>query len=96
MSFSEMELPMVVAAICCTVLCLAAFVCMLCRFIKGPTGFDRVVAQDVLGGICLCIIVLNAIFFNQQVLMEVALAIAVVNFLATIALARYLGKAKDI
>ena len=93
--FDHLPLPYVVAAVICMLLCWGAFGCMLFRFIKGPTGFDRVVALDLLGGICLCVIVIYAILFDQQVMMEVALAIAVVNFLGTIALAGYLGKGKD-
>lgn len=68
---------------------------MLYRFVKGPSGFDRVVSFDLLGSVCLCIIMLCAIIFNQQVLQEVGLAIAVVNFLGTIALMGYLGKELD-
>lgn len=93
--FNDLPFPLALAALVCTFLCLSAFGCMLYRFIKGPSGFDRVVSLDLLGGICLCVIVLCAIIFEQQVLMEIAFAIAVVNFLGTIALAGYLGKEKD-
>lgn len=93
--FFNLPFPLALAAMICMALTLGSFVCMLYRFIKGPSGFDRVVSLDLLGSICLCLIVLCAIIFEQQVLMEIAFAIAVVNFLGTIALAGYLGKAKD-
>lgn len=94
MFLSELSFPLALATVVCTFFALGAFGCMLYRFAKGPSGFDRVVSLDLLGGICLCIILLCAIIFNQQVLVEIAFAIAVVNFLGTIALAGYLGKEK--
>lgn len=62
------------------------------RIIKGPTPFDRVVALDLVGGVCLCLIVLFSIFFEQQVLLEAAFGISLVSFLGTVAFARYLGR----
>lgn len=90
--FFDLEFPLNVAAVLSSVLCLAAFACIIVRVVKGPTGFDRVVALDLLGGLCLCLIVACSIFFEQQVLMEAALAIAVVNFLGTVAFAGYLRR----
>ena len=95
MFFDGLSFPLALGATLCTILLLAAFACMMLRFIKGPSGFDRVVSLDLLGGICLCLIILCSIAFDQQVLMEIAFTIAVVNFFGTIALAGYLGREKD-
>lgn len=95
MFFSQLPMPFSFATLVCTLFIFAAFACMLYRLLKGPSGFDRVVSFDLLGGICLCIIVLSAIIFDQQVQMEIAFVIAVVNFLGTIALTGYLGKVDD-
>lgn len=74
---------------------LVSFFLAFFRFLKGPTPFDRVVALDLIGGICLCMIVLFAIAFDQQVLLDAAAAIAFVSFIGTVAFARYLGSNID-
>lgn len=74
---------------------IASFGLALRRIVRGPSAFDRVVALDLIGGLCLCIIVLLAIYFEQPVLLDSAFAIAVVSFIATVAFARYLGKGGD-
>lgn len=92
MLFNELETPLAIASVLSSVLLLAAFGLALRRIVKGPTSFDRVVALDLIGGICLCLIVMFAIFFQQGVLLDSAFGIALVSFLGTVALARYLGR----
>lgn len=75
-----------------SVLFLAAAVPILIRILRGPTIFDRIVALDLFAGLCLGIIVAFAIGFNQPVFLEVAFVIALVGFLGTVALARYLER----
>lgn len=79
---------MAFAALCFLV---ALFVA-LWRVAKGPGVFDRVLALDLIGGLCLCLLVLFAIRLEQPVLLDAALAIAVISFLGTVAFARYLEK----
>lgn len=83
---------MAIAFAIASVLLLAALGLALRRVIKGPTPFDRVVALDLIGGLCLCLIVMFAIFFEQGVLLDAAFAISLVSFLGTVAFARYLGR----
>lgn len=83
---------MTIAFAISSVLLLAGLALALRRVIVGPTPFDRVVALDLIGGICLCVIVKLAIFFEQGVLLEAAFAISLVSFLGTVAFARYLGR----
>jgi len=75
-----------------SVLLLAGLGLALRRVIVGPTPFDRVVALDLIGGLCLCLIVMFSIFFDQGVLLDSAFAISLVSFLGTVAFARYLGR----
>lgn len=70
----------------------AAAVPILFRIFRGPTIFDRIVALDLFAGLCLGIIVALAIRFDQPVFLEVAFAIALIGFLGTVALARYLER----
>lgn len=92
MFFEELGFPLAMAVLIASVLLLAALVAAFVRILKGPTAFDRVIALDLVGGLCLCLIVMFAIHFEQQVLLDAAAAIAIVSFLGTVAFARYLGR----
>ncbi|MDQ8194589.1 monovalent cation/H+ antiporter complex subunit F [Coraliomargarita sp. SDUM461004] len=95
MYFEELGMPLALASLVASILLVAALALALLRIVKGPTPFDRVVALDLIGGICLCIIVMFAIHFDQQVLLDAAFVIAIVSFIGTVAFARYLGKGGD-
>lgn len=73
-------------------LLLAALALALLKIGKSETAFDRVVALDLIGGICLCFLVVFAIGFGQQILLDSAFALAVMSYLGTVAFARYLEK----
>ena len=92
MSLSEIDMPIAIGFSVSSVFILAALFLAMRRVFTGPTPFDRVVALDLIGGVCLCTIVLFAIIFDQGVLLDSAFAIALVSFLGTVAFARYLGK----
>lgn len=89
--FEELGIPLAVASLVGSLFLVAALALALIRVVRGPTAFDRVVALDLIGGICLCIIVMFAINFDQAVLLDAAFAIALVSFIGTVAFARYLG-----
>ena len=95
MYFEELGMPLAVATLIGSLFLLAALGLALVRIFRGPTAFDRVVALDLIGGICLCVIVFFAIHFDQPVLLDAAFAIALVSFLATVAFARYLGRGTE-
>jgi multicomponent Na+:H+ antiporter subunit F len=90
-SFGDLDTPMTIAFTLSSLLLLAALGLAMRRIVVGPTAFDRVVALDMIGALCLCLIVLFAIFFEQSVLLDSAFTIALVGFLGTVAFARYLG-----
>ena len=92
MWFNEFDSPIAIAFALSSILLLAAICLAMRRIIQGPTAFDRVVALDLIGGICLCLIVLLAVFFEQMVLLEAAFGISLVSFLGTVAFSRYLGR----
>ena len=85
-------MPLAFGSLIASLFLVAAFALALVRIVKGPTAFDRVVALDLIGGICLCVIVTFAVHFDQEVLLDAAFVIALVSFLGTVAFARYLGK----
>jgi multicomponent Na+:H+ antiporter subunit F len=73
---------------------LSALGMALWRIAKAESAFDRVVALDLIGGICLCFLVVIAIGFQQPIFLDSAFALAVVSYLGTVAFARYLEKGK--
>ena len=96
MLFNNFDSPIAIAFAISSVFLLAAMCLAMRRIMKGPTGFDRIIALDLLGGVCLCLIVLFSVFFEQEVLLEAALGISLVSFLGTVAFARYLGRGKKL
>jgi multicomponent Na+:H+ antiporter subunit F len=57
------------------------------RLVKGPSLPDRIVAADVIATMMIGALVVAAITTSQSFLLDIALAIALVVFLGTIALA---------
>jgi multicomponent Na+:H+ antiporter subunit F len=90
-----MDLVLGFGSLIASLFLLVALAFALARIIKGPTAFDRVLALDLVGGLCLSVIVMFAIYFKQEALLDAAFAIAIVSFLATVAFARYLGGGEE-
>ncbi len=62
------------------------------RLVLGPTLPDRVIALDAMATMAIGALVLTAVSTNQAVLLDIALAMALITFLGTIALAMSLEK----
>ena len=71
-------------------LMVASFLFALMRLVKGPDIVDRVVALDLIAGIILAYTLFQTIVLADMNFMSVSMAIAVVAFLGTVAIARYL------
>lgn len=59
------------------------------RVIRGPTTPDRVVALDTIGTNVVAIAVLFAVRTGRGLFVDVALVLAIIGFITTIAVARY-------
>lgn len=59
------------------------------RLVKGPSLQDRVVALDMMTVAIVAFCGLAAIRYNTTAFLDVALVLALVGFLATVALARF-------
>lgn len=70
-------------------LALTSFFCLY-RAVKGPSAPDRVVAINVIGTKTLVILVLFAFIYGRTLYIDVAIVYALINFLATITISRYL------
>lgn len=64
------------------------------RLVRGPSLVDRVVALDMMTVTIVGFCGVAAIRFDEAAFLDVALALAVVGFLATVALARFAERAK--
>lgn len=64
------------------------------RLIRGPSLPDRVVALDMMTVLIVAFCGLAAIRFEEPAFLDVALVLALVGFLATVALARYAERYK--
>lgn len=67
-----------------------ALVLTLWRLLRGPHWVDRIVALDTLYINSLALLVLLGIHWNSTVYFEAALLIALIGFIATAGLCKYL------
>lgn len=68
----------------------ASLLVALVRLLRGPGLADRVVALDLIGTVAIGLIASAAVVAEAPVLLDVALVVALVMFLGTVAFARYL------
>jgi len=72
-------------------LVLVAFLSLLCgyRVVRGPTTPDRVVALDTIATNVVAIAVLFALKTDRGLFVTVSLVLAIIGFLSTVAVAKY-------
>ncbi len=83
------ELIVSFATILAAVVLSAAFLLTVYRVVVGPTLPDRVVALDMLVGIAIGFIAVIAIRTGFTLYVDIAIALGLVGFLATVAFARF-------
>ncbi len=66
---------------------------LLCalRVMAGPTDFDRVLALDAIFLQCVALVLLLSILWHTTAFYDLALVLALLGFIVTLAVARYLG-----
>ena len=89
MMFSTFE--SVAGGIALALLSSALFVAFF-RLARGPSLPDRVVALDLISTISVAIIAVYTIITDKPVLLDVAIVLALIAFLGTVAFAKYLEK----
>jgi multicomponent Na+:H+ antiporter subunit F len=68
----------------------AAILLCLLRMVGGPTTADRAVAVDTTATVTTALLVLLGFAFERHVYLDVALVYAVLTFIGSVAIARYL------
>jgi multicomponent Na+:H+ antiporter subunit F len=61
---------------------------------KGENVVDRLIGFDLLGTLTLAVLVLVSLIYRQSIYIDVALALALLSFVGSIALAKYLADDK--
>ena len=67
-----------------------AMACTLARLLKGPSAQDRVLALDCMYLNGMLLILILAIYFASAVYIEVALLVALLGFVGSTAMAKFL------
>lgn len=62
------------------------------RLLKGPSIADRILALDTLYLNTVTLIIVLGLYLNNSLLFEAALLVAMLGFVSTIALARYVTR----
>ena len=65
------------------------------RVVVGPTSFDRLVAVNVIGTkTAVLLVVIGTLFDRLDMFVDFALAYALLNFVGSLAVARYLNRTR--
>ena len=62
------------------------------RMLNGPTSADRMVAVDTFSTVTVALLVLLGFMMERQIYLDVSLIYAVLTFVGTVVVARYLEK----
>lgn len=84
-------MPSVPLLVALTMLAAAAVLTFI-RLTKGPTLPDRVIAIDLIGVLLVCLLVLMAGITVQQAFLDVAMVVALISFVGTVAYAQYIER----
>lgn len=78
-----------IATIYFVVIGLGVILCLI-RMLKGPTAPDRAVALDTSVTVTIALLVLIGLVLKRKIYLDVSLVYAVLTFIGTVAIARYL------
>lgn len=78
------------AVLIASVMLAVAVVLAFIRVLRGPSLPDRVVAFDLMTTLAVGIMALYSIATEETVFLDVAIVLALISFLGTVAFARYL------
>ena len=85
------SMPSIAFVVASTMLAVAAGLTFI-RLAMGPTLPDRVIAIDLIGVLLVCLLVVVAGLTAQQAFLDVAMVVALISFVGTVAYARYIER----
>ncbi|MDD1671990.1 MAG: cation:proton antiporter [Methanomicrobiales archaeon] len=65
--------------------------CCTIRLFRGPTAADRAIAVDTVNTLTIASMILLGVAYRQIILIDVAIVYAVLSFVSTLYIAKYLG-----
>ena len=75
-----------------TVIALCALMLLaMVRLVKGPTSADRVVALDAINTLVVAAMIVLGVVIHQFIFIDVAIIYALLSFVGTLYIAKYLG-----
>ena len=80
----------VIASRFALVVLLISIALALVRLIKGPDAADRIIALDLISMLIVAFLAIESIYAGETSFLDVAIAYALIAFLGTVALARFL------
>jgi len=83
-----MSTLMVLGAIAYAVFAILLFI----RFVEGPTAADRMLAVDMIDGLACIMLVFYAIYTERAIYLDIAIVTALLGFISTVFVARYLER----
>ena len=88
------ELPVVeIAGRFALAVLLISIILALARLVKGPAAADRIVALDLISILIVAFLAAYSIYAGETSFLDVAIGYALIAFLGTVALARFLMRA---
>jgi multicomponent Na+:H+ antiporter subunit F len=78
------------------VVLLISIVLALVRLIKGPDAADRIVALDLISMLIIGFLATESIYAGETSFLDVAIGYALIAFLGTVALARFLMRSTQL
>jgi multicomponent Na+:H+ antiporter subunit F len=84
-------MPSIASLVALTLLAVAGGLTFI-RLAKGPTLPDRVIAIDLIGVLMVCLLVVMAGITAHQAFLDVAMVVALISFVGTVAYARYIER----
>jgi multicomponent Na+:H+ antiporter subunit F len=85
----------VIASRFALVVLLISIILALVRLIKGPATADRIVALDLISLLVVAFLAVESIYAGETSFLDVAIGYALIAFLGTVALARFLMRSSQ-
>lgn len=62
------------------------------RIVRGPTILDRMIASDMLMTTLVCVVGVTMVYNDDTTLLPIMLVLAMIGFLAAVAVSRYVSR----
>ncbi|HRD88581.1 MAG: cation:proton antiporter [Candidatus Accumulibacter sp.] len=85
---SSLSIDLLVAVV------LLAVALAVLRFVRGPSDADRLIALDILFAAAIALCALAALYSGHVLFLDVAIGVALIGFVATLAWARLIARGR--